>query len=160
MEEPLVVDTGRLYFQRKHLRLFELEEIYHSQALGPLLVEHLIGVAVGRELQVQVFEIHGLDRCFELHDGVIFLQEVNVALQVDAQVVPISGTHQGNSERNLGAFDLFSPLVIVEAENFFSQKYPACFRLAFPVANVALHLLAVPVGVENGDICGPGKPEQ
>ena len=61
MKEPLVVDTGRLHLQGKHLGLFELKEIHHSQVLGPLLGKHLLDVTVSRELKVDIFQIHCLD---------------------------------------------------------------------------------------------------
>src|SRR3972149_5092318 len=75
----------------------------HLESLRRPAEEHLVGVAVGRKLEVvgQVSERPALERRLELADHVIFLDEVDDAPEGNAQDLAGLGIHERDLEEEL-----------------------------------------------------------
>ena len=128
------VKESRVVFDRSggveddHLRLSRLHEVHNTQVFRRLVVNRLVGVAIGGQLQVVVgvAGIHGLVRRFEFHDGVIAGNQVDKAFKVHRQLLAGGGIDQGNREGDFVVLNLLLRLCEVDAENLVAHHAKGC----------------------------------
>src|SRR3989344_770851 len=132
------------------LWLLRPDKIDHLEILRRPAEEHLVGVAVGRKLEVvgQVSERPALERRLELADHVIFLDEVDDAPERDAKHLACLGIHERDLKEELRVLHAACGQPVVLGEELLPFEDELLGIIAIGESNILIEALRVPVGPE------------
>lgn len=136
--------------QRHNLGLPVLDEVHDLELSRWPAVQPLERVAVGGELKVPVgiCLAHGRRRGLELDDHVLVLDQIDETLQVQVETLAGRRVHERHRERYLRAQPALGRVLKVERQHLATENRESFGLVGVAEQHVAVHLLAVPVGVE------------